>query len=476
MPNFDYETKRIVVKVVYYGPAHSGKKTSLEYIHEQAGPELRGPVNTLSAESDQIMYFGITPPHIKEIKTFSLLFQLYTVSGQVKSNNTRKMVLEGVDALIFVADSQRSREKANTISFGNLKENLRFYGLQINDLPVVFSYNKRDKMNILSAVELNRFLNPTDRCPTVETIANKGKGVVETFEIVSNLIVRDIVEHLQHMSSQQAQQEANLLELPGLEESLDFDIDQELTLITEEEEEERPFSYLDIPLEQYQDGDVIYEKGDSGDHMYFIEKGQVKIVASYQVTKKVLATLEKGDFFGEMALLGEKKRSSRAVALGETSLLPITRENLASQIHSRPDFAMSFLETLSRRMKTSNENMGKLLDQNKKLKQQVQKAQAIMKNAKQKNAKLSEQLVSTNNTVNQLVQQNKALTQSLEAVNRVADQNKEVQVSLKRAQNSIKNLMAHNKTLQQQKQELLKKNRILKKKSQELTVTIVRNT
>lgn len=473
MPNFNYETKRIIVKVVYYGPGLGGKKTSLEYIHAQAAPERRGIINLLRAEADHIMYFNVLSPHTSEIKQFKLSFQLCTVPGQVKSNNPRRTVLEGVDAIVFVADSQRSCQKANLVSFGNLKENLRSYSLQLNDLPLVFSYNKRDLRDILSVTELNRALNPNDRCPYVATIATKGKGVLKTFEIVSNLIIRDLTDHLQDFLTDESNEEAGILELPGLEESLDFDIDQELTLISEEEEEEKPFSYLDIPAETYHDGDLIFEEGEPGDKMFFIESGKVRIVASYKLTKKILVVLERGDFFGEMALLGGKTRSASAVAIGTTNLLPIDRDTLASQIHNRPEFAMSFLETLSHRIETSNETVGKLLDHNKGLKEQLKKAQNVVKHVKEHHDVLSQQLHNVKRVVEenkvfkerlqtfeQIMRQNKVLTQSLKAVNRVAEQNRELQQSLKRAQQTIKNLMEQNKKL--------------KKKTRELNITIVR--
>ena len=125
MPIFNYKAKEVIAKIVYYGSGLCGKTTSLQHIHQQAIPEQKGELYFLATETDQTIYFELLPLHVGEIKNFKLRFQVYTVPGQVKYNNTRKAVLQGVDAIVFVADSQRSRRKANLISFENLKYNLK---------------------------------------------------------------------------------------------------------------------------------------------------------------------------------------------------------------------------------------------------------------------------------------------------------------------------------------------------------------
>ena len=136
MPIFNYKAKEMIVKIVYYGPGLGGKTTSLQYLHEETIAERKGDLYFLATETDQTIYFELLPLHVGEIKDFKLRFQVYTVPGQVKYNNTRKAVLQGVDAIVFVADSQRSRREANLTSFKNLIYNLRGgYNVLLQNLP-----------------------------------------------------------------------------------------------------------------------------------------------------------------------------------------------------------------------------------------------------------------------------------------------------------------------------------------------------
>ena len=159
------------------------------------------------------------------------------------------------------------------------------------------------------------------------------------------------------------------------------------------EERDKDLSYADILALTYHNGEIIFEEGDVGNEMYFIEEGKVKIVGSYKNTRKVLVTYEKGDFFGEMALFGGKTRSARAVAIGTTRLLPVTKETLASQIKSKPEIAVALLETLSDRIRNDTQTIGKLADQNRKLVKHLEKTYTDMR---------------------QLIKQNKILKRKLE--------------------------------------------------------------
>ena len=380
MPLFKDKTREIIIKIVYYGPNQAGKSSALKSLHQQVQPERRWAIHSWGSKVDTILDFELLPLALNEIRSFKLRFQVFTIPGEVKSNRTRQFILEGVDALVFVADSQRARHKANLISLGNLKENLRAQHLSLNDIPMVYAYNKRDLKQILSVAELNHDLNPNDRYPSIETIATKGTGVVKVFEIISNLVIQNLDRQLQYLAEEEvAAVSEELLELPGLdefEESLDFAA--ALEPVTSPDQPLPPFSYGALSAETYHDGEIIFEEGDRGDRMYFIEHGQVQIVIPHTLSPKVLTEYHKGEFFGEMALFGEHFRSTRAVAVGTTNLLPITKEKLAAQIHNRPEIAEGFLETLSYRIRTENKTISQLFTQNQDLKERLKEAQTTI--------------------------------------------------------------------------------------------------
>jgi len=181
---FNYSTMQMVVKVVYYGPGLCGKTTNLEYIYSKTAPNSRGEMVSLETETDRTLFFDLLPIDVGVIGGFKTKFQLYTVPGQVFYNSTRKLVLKGVDGIIFVADSQTPMLDANIESFENLKVNLKELGLTIDDIPIVFQYNKRDLTNIMSVEEMNNALNPMGY-PFVEASAITGQGVFETLKLAS---------------------------------------------------------------------------------------------------------------------------------------------------------------------------------------------------------------------------------------------------------------------------------------------------
>jgi signal recognition particle receptor subunit beta len=227
MALFNYANREITAKVVYYGPGVCGKTTSLQYIHERIAPVQRGRLLSLATETDRTIFFDLLPLKLGEIRGFKLRFQLYTVPGQVKYNKTRKLVLQGADAIVFVADSQVNRREKNIESFRNLQDNLKEQGKNLNDLPLVFAYNKRDLDNILSIEQLNQDLNPKN-LPYFPAVATKGVGVMETLEAISKNALQDIEHRLSASTKAEAPEaeaefsltDDDLLDLTGDEASL----------------------------------------------------------------------------------------------------------------------------------------------------------------------------------------------------------------------------------------------------------------
>ncbi len=193
MALFNYATKEITLKIVYYGPGLSGKTTNIEYLHSTFDPKRRGKLLSLSTEADRTLFFDFLPIEIGKIKDFSIRFQLYTVPGQVRYNSTRKLVLRGADAVVFVADSQKEMRDANTESWENMKENLIENDLDIEEIPVVFQFNKRDLPNVLSIDELNKALN-TRGYNHFESVAIKGNGVQEAFQAITKQLIKNIAK------------------------------------------------------------------------------------------------------------------------------------------------------------------------------------------------------------------------------------------------------------------------------------------
>ncbi|HYA31271.1 MAG TPA: ADP-ribosylation factor-like protein [Thermodesulfovibrionales bacterium] len=193
MAFFNYVTKEITLKVVYYGPGLSGKTTNLQHLYSILDASSRGKFISLSTESDRTLFFDFLPVELGKIRDFSVRFQLYTVPGQIRYNATRKLVLKGADAVVFVADSQRDMRDQNIESFMNMRENLLSNNLDPDTIPVVLQYNKRDLPALLSLDELADDLNKADY-QSIEAVAVKGDGVQETFRLVTKLLLKDIVQ------------------------------------------------------------------------------------------------------------------------------------------------------------------------------------------------------------------------------------------------------------------------------------------
>ena len=159
MAQFNYNTREIIAKVVYYGPSVGGKTTNLQWLHSKLDPRSVGKLFSLETEADRTLFFDLLPINLGNIKGMDLRLKVYTVPGQVKYNSTRKMVLTGADAVTFVADSDAKRHKDNVESLKNLAENLAANGLNIRAIPLVLQYNKRDLPNILPVEVMDKKLN-----------------------------------------------------------------------------------------------------------------------------------------------------------------------------------------------------------------------------------------------------------------------------------------------------------------------------
>jgi signal recognition particle receptor subunit beta len=187
MALFNYATRELSAKIVYYGPGLSGKTTNIEMVHKLLRPDQKGKLISLPTETDRTLFFDFLPIELGQIKGFKVRFHLYTVPGQVFYNATRRLVLQGVDGVVFVADSQRGMEGSNEESLRNLVENLATYGKKLEELPFVIQYNKRDLKNVATVEEMNAYLNPRG-VPVHEAVAVSGPGVTETLVTVSRLV------------------------------------------------------------------------------------------------------------------------------------------------------------------------------------------------------------------------------------------------------------------------------------------------
>jgi len=187
MALFNYATRELSAKIVYYGPGLSGKTTNIEKVHKMLRPEQRGRLISLPTETDRTLFFDFLPIELGQIKGFKVRFHLYTVPGQVFYNATRRLVLQGVDGVVFVADSQREMINGDMESLKNLVDNLSSYGKKLEDLPFVLQYNKRDLRNAAPVAELDAGLNFL-HVPTFEAVAPTGKGVTETLVGISRMV------------------------------------------------------------------------------------------------------------------------------------------------------------------------------------------------------------------------------------------------------------------------------------------------
>jgi mutual gliding-motility protein MglA len=189
---FNYATMQMAAKIVYYGPGLCGKTTNLHHIYTKTSPGSRGEMVSLETETDRTLFFDLLPIDVGVIGGFKTRLQLYTVPGQVFYNTTRKLVLKGVDGIVFVADSQMAVLDANIESLGNLRENLHEIGVELDELPLVLQLNKRDLPNIAPVQMMLDALDPEHRLDHVEAVAPTGVGVFETLKLISKLTLRTL--------------------------------------------------------------------------------------------------------------------------------------------------------------------------------------------------------------------------------------------------------------------------------------------
>ena len=192
---FNYSTMQMAAKIVYYGPGLCGKTTNLQHIYGHTSQDSRGEMVSLETETDRTLFFDLLPIDVGSIQGFNTRIQLYTVPGQVFYNTTRKLVLKGVDGVVFVADSQRAMVQANIESFGNLGENLAEIGLSTTQLPLVLQYNKRDLADICTVEEMDQAINTGD-WPSFEAAAISGAGVFETLKGISKLTLLSLKKRI----------------------------------------------------------------------------------------------------------------------------------------------------------------------------------------------------------------------------------------------------------------------------------------
>jgi signal recognition particle receptor subunit beta len=191
MTFINYASKEINCKIVYYGPGLGGKTTNLQYIYNKTAPDAKGKMISLATEADRTLFFDFLPLDLGTIRGFTTRFHLYTVPGQVFYDASRKLILKGVDGVVFVADSQRERMEANVESIRNLEQNLREHGLDLKTIPYALQFNKRDLPTAMPVDELYRTLN-FKREPTYEAVAPQGVGVFDTLKAVAKLILIEL--------------------------------------------------------------------------------------------------------------------------------------------------------------------------------------------------------------------------------------------------------------------------------------------
>lgn len=195
MAFINYAAREIYCKIVYYGPGLCGKTTNVQRIHARTAESARGRLISLTTESERTLFFDFLPIDLGVAGGYRIRFQLYTVPGQVFYRATRKLILKGIDGVVFVTDSQRARLDANVESMEDLRDNLAEHGTSLDELPFVIQYNKRDLREAVAVSALRELLNPRG-APEFEAVASTGQGVFETLRGVSRLAVRRIKEAL----------------------------------------------------------------------------------------------------------------------------------------------------------------------------------------------------------------------------------------------------------------------------------------
>jgi small GTP-binding protein len=191
MSFINYAAREINVKIVFYGPGLCGKTTNLQYIYEKSSPQQKGKLISLATETDRTLFFDFLPLDLGAVRGFKTRFHLYTVPGQVFYDASRKLILKGVDGVVFVADSQEARMDANVESLRNLEDNLSENGFELKTVPYVLQFNKRDLPSAMLVDDMYRLLNFKGE-PTFEAVATKGIGVFETLKAVAKQVLYEL--------------------------------------------------------------------------------------------------------------------------------------------------------------------------------------------------------------------------------------------------------------------------------------------
>lgn len=187
----NYVTKEVNCKIVYYGPGLGGKTTNIQYVYQKTSGDSKGNIISLNTENERTLFFDFLPLDLGEIRGFKTRFHLYTVPGQVFYEASRKLILRGVDGIIFVADSQVERMESNIESLKSLEKNLIEQGYDIEKVPLVMQWNKRDLPNITSVKDIHEALNKRN-FPEFEAVAVKGTGVFDTLKTISKLVLMNL--------------------------------------------------------------------------------------------------------------------------------------------------------------------------------------------------------------------------------------------------------------------------------------------
>jgi len=191
MTFINYAAREINCKIVYYGPGLCGKTTNIQFVYDKTGTGSKGKLISLATESERTLFFDFLPIELGTIRGFRTRFHLYTVPGQVFYDASRKLILKGVDGVVFVADSQEARMDANIESLRNLKENLKEHGLNFEKVPYVLQVNKRDLPTAVPLLEMERALRLKNE-PVFEAVASRGTGVFETLKAVVKSVLMDL--------------------------------------------------------------------------------------------------------------------------------------------------------------------------------------------------------------------------------------------------------------------------------------------
>ena len=191
MTFINYASREINCKIVYYGPGLGGKTTNLQYIYDSTAPQAKGKLISLATETDRTLFFDFMPLELGTVRGFKTRFHLYTVPGQVYYDASRKLILKGVDGVVFVADSQEERMDANIEALYNLEENLQTQGYNLKEVPYVLQLNKRDLPNVISTDELSGELQRKNE-PVFEAVAAQGVGVFDTLKAVAKQVLTEL--------------------------------------------------------------------------------------------------------------------------------------------------------------------------------------------------------------------------------------------------------------------------------------------